>query len=464
MELPQGFSTRMQQMLGAEYQEFLKSYDEPRQFGLRVNTLKISPQEFEAIAPFPITPVPWVPNGYFYREEDMPSRHPFYFAGLYYLQEPSAMTPASRLPVEKGDRVLDLCAAPGGKATELGALTGGEGLLVANEISTSRAKALLKNIELMGIENVFITNEKPGNLSRCFEAYFDKILVDAPCSGEGMFRKEPEVAAVWDESRPAYFAKLQRDILDNAVKMLKPGGMMLYSTCTFSGEENEGSISRLLAEHQDMSLMDIEPYEGFSKGNPAWGDGNAQLEKCVRIWPHRMRGEGHFMALLKKDGTLQKNLDCKNEGGCQSFRGMEKSRRQLLETFCRKVNAERFTAGIDVRGDKVYKVPEFQREVKGLRFLRNGLYLGDLKKNRFEPQQPFAMALRPEEFESVIILTAEDERVERYLKGETISVEAGECGQENGWKLVCVERFSLGWGKLVNGVLKNKYLCAWRKN
>ena len=170
------------------------------------------------------------------------------------------------------------------------------------------------------------------------------------------------------------------------------------------------------------------------------------------------------MALLKKDGTLQKNLDCKNEGGCQSFRGMEKSRRQLLETFCRKVNAERFTAGIDVRGDKVYKVPEFQREVKGLRFLRNGLYLGDLKKNRFEPQQPFAMALRPEEFESVIILTAEDERVERYLKGETISVEAGECGQENGWKLVCVERFSLGWGKLVNGVLKNKYLCAWRKN
>ncbi|MCH1984425.1 RsmB/NOP family class I SAM-dependent RNA methyltransferase [Ruminococcus sp. OA3] len=451
-------------MLGGEYQEFIKSYDEPRQFGLRVNTLKISPREFEAIAPFSITPVPWVPNGYFYREEDMPSRHPYYFAGLYYLQEPSAMTPASRLPVEKGDRVLDLCAAPGGKATELGALVGREGLLVANEINASRAKALLKNIEMMGIENAFITNEKPGNLSRCFEAYFDKILVDAPCSGEGMFRKEPEVAAVWDESRPAYFAKLQRDILDNAVKMLKPGGMLLYSTCTFSSEENEGSISRLLADHKDMNLIEIEPYEGFSKGNPVWGDGNVQLEKCVRIWPHKMRGEGHFMALLKKDGILQKNSDYKIPGSYQPFSGMEKSQRQLLETFCQNVKTERFTAGIDVRGEKVYKVPEFGREVKGLRFLRNGLYLGDLKKNRFEPQQPFAMALRRKEFESVLTLSVEDERVERYLKGETIFVEAGECEQKNGWKLVCVESFSLGWGKLVNGVLKNKYLCAWRKN
>ncbi len=464
MELPQGFKRRMEQMLGDEYQAFVESYDKPRQYGLRVNTLKISPQEFEAIAPFPVTPVPWVSNGYFYRGEDMPSRHPYYFAGLYYLQEPSAMTPASRLPVEKGDRILDLCAAPGGKATELGAMTGRDGLLVANEISASRAKALLKNIEVMGIENVFITNEKPGNLTRYFEAYFDKILVDAPCSGEGMFRKEPEVAAVWDESRPAYFAKLQRDILDQAVKMLKPGGMMMYSTCTFSREENEGSISRLLADHPDMHLMDIEPYEGFSKGNPLWGDGSPQLEKCVRIWPHKMRGEGHFMALLKKDGVLQKDSVRQNGKPDQPFSGMEKSQRLLLEAFYQKVKDDRFAGKIDVRKDKVYKVPDDCREIKGLRFLRNGLYIGDIKKNRFEPQQSFAMALKPEEFDSVLMLSADDERVERYLKGETIFVEAGECKSENGWQLVCVEHFSLGWGKLVNGVLKNKYLCAWRKN
>ena len=232
-QLPKAFLSRMEDMLQDEYTAFLKSYENPRHFGLRVNTLKISVEEFLKISPFSLTPVPWTRNGFYYEETDHPAKHPYYAAGLYYLQEPSAMAPAALLPITPGDYVLDLCAAPGGKATELGAGLEHKGMLVANDISSSRAKALQRNIELCGIPNSFITNEVPASLAKSMPEFFDKILVDAPCSGEGMFRKEPAVAKTWDETRPAFFAKLQRECVSSAISMLKPGGLMLYSTCTF---------------------------------------------------------------------------------------------------------------------------------------------------------------------------------------------------------------------------------------
>ncbi|MGI6012269.1 MAG: RsmF rRNA methyltransferase first C-terminal domain-containing protein [Ruminococcus sp.] len=463
MELPKEFKERMKNMLGEEYPAFITSYDGSRTYGLRVNTLKITPEEFEQICPFPIQRIPWIKNGYFYREEDMPSKHPYYFAGLYYLQEPSAMTPASRLPVVPGEKVLDLCAAPGGKATELAALLKGEGILVANEISASRAKALLKNLELTGAVNTFITNEKPGSLSAMFESYFDKILVDAPCSGEGMFRKEPEVAKVWEENRPSFFAGIQKDILDQAVKMLKPGGMMLYSTCTFSKEENEGSISGLLQRHPQMQMCEMLPWDGFSKGLPQWGGGQLSLDKSVRIWPHKMQGEGHFMALLQKMGNDTEERKRRRKS-VQNQQAVPKEKRKLLEQFLEHVAGKGFHEGLEIRGDKVYKVPDFGREIRGIKFLRNGLLMGEIKKNRFEPSQAFAMALKEEEFDSTLSLRAGDIRIEKYLKGEPIDVAPEETNRKAGWHLVCVDGFSLGWGKLVNGVLKNKYLSAWRKN
>ncbi len=303
LELPEAFEKRMRDMLGAEFDAYMSGYQDTRQYGLRVNPLKISGEELEKNTSFHLSPIPWTHDGYFYREEDQPARHPYYSAGLYYLQEPSAMTPASRLPVTPGERVLDLCAAPGGKATALGAALQGKGVLVANDISNSRAKALLKNLELFGIPNAFVTNEIPGKLAESFEGFFDKVLVDAPCSGEGMFRKDPAVIKTWDEERPEYFAKLQKDILKNAVKMLRPGGMLLYSTCTFAPVENEGSISWLLEEFPEMELQTMEGYEGFAPGHPEWGNGDPALVKCVRIWPHRMNGEGHFLALLRKAGN-----------------------------------------------------------------------------------------------------------------------------------------------------------------
>ena len=217
----------MKEMLGGEYDDFMASYDRPRFRGLRVNTMKVTPEEFEKDAPFPVRRVPWVSDGFIYPNDVFPARHPYYAAGVYYLQEPSAMTPASRLPVEPGDRVLDLCAAPGGKATELAARLRGTGILVANDASNSRAKALLRNLELFGTENMFVTNEMPDRLAGVFSGYFDKILVDAPCSGEGMFRKDPDVAETWSPERVRYFASQQRNILENARKMLKPGGYLM---------------------------------------------------------------------------------------------------------------------------------------------------------------------------------------------------------------------------------------------
>lgn len=456
MYLPTEFADKMKKLLGEEFEDFRKSYEEPRNFGLRVNTGKISPEEFARIAPFHLRKIPWVDNGFYYEEQDAPSRHPFYYAGLYYLQEPSAMTPASRLPVEPGERVLDLCAAPGGKATELGARLKGRGLLTANDISASRAKALLKNVEVFGIPNSFLVNEVPARISGRFEAFFDKVLVDAPCSGEGMFRKDGDVAKAWDAGKSQACAAVQKDIVLQAARMLCPGGMMLYSTCTFSPEENEQVIAYLLRERGDMHLEEMEGYAGFAAGHPDWADGNPDLKKCVRIWPHRMAGEGHFLALLKKDGEMMPREDAAVKPR------ISKAERKVLEEFFRDVSGEITLDKMEVRGNQVYALSGIAGEQKGINFLRNGLYLGELKKDRFEPGQAFAMALRKEEYASVLDFSQDDERVRRYLKGETLTVDDMPVNREKGWQLVCVEGYPLGWGKLAGGILKNKYLAGWR--
>lgn len=470
-DLPQSFLDSMKEILGEDYEAFLAGFDGQRQYGLRVNTLKMNLEEFERIAPFHLKKVPWISNGYFYEAEDVPAKHPFYSAGLYYLQEPSAMTPASRLKVQPGERVLDLCAAPGGKATELGAALQGEGLLVANDINTARARALLRNLELFGISNSFVTNEPPHVLAERFPEFFHKIMVDAPCSGEGMFRKNPAVVDSWQEKGPEYFSKLQREIIVQAADMLLPGGMMFYSTCTFSPLENEKTITHLLKERPDMEVIPMENYEGFAEGLTSYRgevfDESCKL--CRRIWPHKMSGEGHFMALLhKKNGTQQQVQQTVSQSSIwwEKCKGLNKEQKAAAEDFFSHVNIAYDEKRIDVRGDNLYYLPAPKYDGRGLHFLRNGLFMGEFKKKRFEPSQPFALALHAQDFDQVLDFPADDERLSRYLRGETLDVSdliAGE-KKRKGWQLVMVAGHPLGFGKLVNNNLKNKYPAGWRKN
>lgn len=457
MQLPSTFAGRMEKILGTEYDEFMRSYEQKRLYGLRVNNRKISTEQFLKIAPFHLTRIPWIENGFYYEEQDRPGKHPYYSAGLYYLQEPSAMTPANILPVNPGERVLDLCAAPGGKSTELGVKLKGQGLLVANDISASRAKALLKNIELFGIPNALITSEPPVNLMRYFGAYFDKILIDAPCSGEGMFRKDPSMIKSWEKNGPEFYAKIQREIILQAAAMLKPGGQMLYSTCTFSAEEDEGTIEYLLSEDPSFHVIPIAGrYEGFAPAKPELVGGREEIRGCVRIWPHRMNGEGHFVALLQKDES----------GASEASLGNSAARRisefPELAEFLKPVRTDLNLERLEARQEKISALPAEMGDLKGLHYLRTGLYLGELKKKRFEPSQAFAMALEKEAFPAIISLPSEDIRVRKYLKGETIDVSGLPILASGSWQLVCVDGYPLGWGKLTNGNLKNKYHPGWR--
>ncbi len=457
MKLPQLFEEKMKELLKDEFPDYIACYKEPRYYGLRVNTNKITTEEFERICPFEIRKIPWIANGYYYDgEKEVPSKHPYYFAGLYYLQEPSAMTPANRLPVEPGDRVLDVCAAPGGKATELGAKLQGEGVLVANDLSNSRAKGLLKNIEVFGIGNVLVLSEEPGKLESYFPEYFDKILIDAPCSGEGMFRKDKKMVKAWEEHGPEFFSNIQKSIVLQAARMLRPGGMLLYSTCTFDSRENEQIIEHLISHFPEFRVVPMEGYEGFSAGMPEFTQSKDEMYRdTVRIFPHKMQGEGHYLALLQKGDAVRR---MPADAG-------RKNRRKLpedLEAFLKDISVKFDSDRMDIHGERVYYMPEGIPDVKGIRFLRTGLLLGELKKNRFEPSQALAMCLKKEEYKKTIDLPASDERIFRYLKGETLDVEDLTGRKDKGWYLVCVDSYPLGWGKLSSGTLKNKYLPGWR--
>lgn len=452
MNLPIAFQEKMKHLLGEEeYKVYVDSFEQKNKSGLRINTAKISVEDFLKISPFDLEPVPWTTNGFYYNKEVQPAKHPYYFAGLYYLQEPSAMSPAAFLPVNPGERVLDLCAAPGGKTTELGVKLQGEGVLITNDISHSRAKALLKNVELFGISNALVVSESPAKLATHFGGYFDKILIDAPCSGEGMFRKDPPIMKNWEKTGVDFYANLQREILPEAIKMLRPGGMLLYSTCTFSPEENEQSIEYLLSLDEGLSLVELPMYEGFDEGHPEWGlTGNEELKKTRRIWPHKVAGEGHYVALL------QKSEDSIPLGSYVPYSYKKPKLPKEVMEFMSETNLEIDETRILVNQDYVYYLPEGLADFTGLRTLRTGLLLGIMKKNRFEPSQALAMALTKDGFCNAISVS-EDNWI-KYLKCETIQVEEG----KDGMALICADKYPLGWGKNNKGTLKNKYRAGWR--
>ncbi len=456
-QLPEKYVTEMQELLGGESGAFFDSYKQEEYAGVRFNSLKTDSGEFKAAFPFLGGEVPWTDNGYYLTKDASVSKHPYYFAGLCYMQEPSAMMPASFLPVHPNDRVLDLCAAPGGKATELASRLAGQGLLVANDISVSRANALLNNLTRWGAGNVCITAETPKKLLAAYGSYFDCILVDAPCSGEGMFRKEPFLAKYWEENGPEEYAPQQKSIMHDAVKMLRPGGYLLYSTCTFSTEEDEELIASVLHENPGLCLEELPHFDGFAEGVPL-GESEDHLERCIRLYPHRVGGEGHFAALLRKADDAEEVPPAVPDMDADEMP-------EPVRRFCTFLPAD-FLAGYRYRQiqESALMLPPYAFP-EGLRYLRTGVLLGTLKNDRFAPSQALAMLLSPSSFAAALDFDLEDERVTRYLKGETLilgEAETKELDRSDGWVLICVNGHALGWGKIDGDKLKNKYHPGWR--
>ena len=470
--LPIQFTERMQKMLGDEYEAFEASYAMEKKQALRFNPLKGEKEAFLEKVPFSLSKVEWSQNGYYYEKEDAPGKHPYHEAGVYYIQEPSAQTPAQFLEAKPGERILDLCSAPGGKATQIAGAMNGEGLLVCNEYVASRAKILSENVERMGIRNALVVNETPQKLAGIFPGYFHRIMVDAPCSGEGMFRKNEEAHAEWSPENVRMCADRQDEILDAAAEMLLPGGRMVYSTCTFAPLENECSIARFLMSHRDFSVVEVTLAEGMSAGNPDWAETEMgqldavikeQLQKTIRLWPHKCKGEGHYVAVLQKDGSLAKDGDALvfPRNGIEKTTNL-KSCKEFEEFIRKEIRADWLTPdaqnGYFIFHDNIYLLPKDMPTMKGLKVHRSGLQLGMLLKNRFEPAHALALALRPDEVVHTWNLSSDSEEIRSYLKGNTFPAEG-----EKGWYLITVDGYSIGWGKLAGGIMKNHYPKGLRK-
>lgn len=459
VQLPQAFVERMRESMGAEADEFFASYDSPRAYGLRRNPLKMERAQFEALMPFSLEPVSWAKEGYYYPESERPGRHVFHEMGLYYIQEPSAMCVVEVADPQAGEVVLDLCAAPGGKTTQIAGRMAGQGLLVCNEIVPNRAKILSQNVERLGIRNAVVLNHSPQELEKQFPAFFDRIIVDAPCSGEGMFHKEEAALTEWSMENVAMCAARQKEILACAVNMLRPGGVLVYSTCTFAPAEDEEMVAWLLKEYPELELSPIDTAAlGISEGTIA-GTG--------RIYPHRQRGEGHFVARLRKRGELNPRHRVVAAAPEQTGKAGKKGKKtgagakatddwKEYEAFEKQYLRNPLSGRRLVFGEQLYLLPEDMPDIRGYKVLRPGLHLGTNKKNRFEPSHALALTLRP----SDVTQSFETDEPENYLRGMTLS-----CDETlDGWTLITWQNQPIGWGKASRGVLKNHYPKGLRIN
>ncbi len=444
MKLPKEFCDRMQELTGDEFNDFIKSYDTQINRGIRINTLKCDDVDAVARVLGVRERVEWCPSGY-YAGDELSGKHPYHGAGIFYFQEPSAQSVAEYLPITDDSKILDLCAAPGGKTTHIGARMKNKGLLVANEIISKRAAVLSENVERMGLTNTIVTNESPSRLAEKFRGYFDGIIVDAPCSGEGMFRKEPQAVEEWSVAHTLSCGVRQKNILDDAYKMLKCGGYIMYSTCTFSYDENEAVVQYMIDTY-NMELCHIDGLDMLSHGI---GEG---MENCRRIFPHKNKGEGHFTALLKRteenDCIVNKKKNSKSDialnDAIKLYRDFEK---KSLNIKCE--------GEFVLFGDNLYLLPEAV-DIDKLRVLRCGLHLGAVKKNRFEPAHALSHAFENSIYINKVEIPLESPDVNKYLHGETIE------SPVTGWCVVAVDGHPLGWGKGSNGIVKNHYPKALR--
>jgi NOL1/NOP2/sun family putative RNA methylase len=426
--LPERFLQRMKHQLADEYEDFLKSLERPRAVALRFNPLKGEAPSM----PFVGEAVPWEPNGFYYDPDARPGLHIYHEAGVYYLQEASAMAPVQLLDPQPGEKICDLCAAPGGKTTQIAGRMAGEGFLLCNEINPKRAKILSRNIERMGVPHALVTNEHPENLAKRFPGFFDRVLVDAPCSGEGMFRKEEAAVTDWSEETVLMCARRQAEILHSAAKMVRPGGRLVYSTCTFAPEEDEMAVAVFLEEHPEFEPEAVDA---------PWFDCSGS--GMYRMWPHKLLGEGHFAAVLRKKGEEAADGD-----GCPG----QKLPKEWL-SFAKDLDIRLPEGKAIVFGQSLYWAPIELPDLRGLKVLRPGLELGILKKDRFEPAHALALWLRTCGRTADLCLS----EVDIYMQGNVLPT----C--QKGWCLVTVGGYSLGWGKGDGQQLKNHYPKGLRR-
>ena len=429
--LPEAFLERMKHQLGDEYEDFLGSLERPRAVALRYNPLKGPAPKL----PFVGESVPWEPEGFYYDPDSRPGLHIYHEAGVYYLQEASAMAPVALLDPQPGEKICDLCSAPGGKTTQIAGRMMGRGFLLCNEWSPKRAKILSRNIERMAVANALVTNESTDRLAARFPGFFDRVLVDAPCSGEGMFRKEEAAITDWSQETVEMCARRQAEILHNAARMVRPGGRLVYSTCTFAPEEDELAVAAFLESHPDFEPEVIDtPW--FV---PAPNGGH-------RLWPHKLLGEGHFAAVLKKTNG-EEEADIPTVSG-------EKLPKEW-QTFAKELGITLPPGKAVSFGTNLFWVPEETPDLKKLKVLRPGLELGEVKKGRFEPAHALALWLK--DCANTVSFNPDSPEMKAYLHGEVLP-----CGLQ-GWCLVKAGDFSIGWGKADKIQLKNHYPKGLRR-
>lgn len=428
--LPDSYLNKMQLLLKDEYEDYLNSFKLAPIKSLRVNTNKISIKDFLAKFPYKLEAIPWTSDGFYY-ESDEVTKHPYYYAGLYYIQEASAMLPGEVLPIEEGDIVLDACGAPGGKSLKILNKLNNEGILLSNDISASRASGLLRNIERQGYQNYFVSVSDLKDLEKKYPNTFDKILLDAPCSGEGMFRKDPSLIKSWLEKGNDYYSSIQKELIISAINMLKDGGQLLYSTCTFDEKEDEDIIEYALNIFTGLKVLPIKQYDGFKEAKNNLG---------VKLFPHRIKGEGHFVCLLQKGNSIKKD-----------YQKIKVDKPEL--DFFKLIKKDFYNGEFKIINDNLYFVPPF--DTKGIRILRSGLLLGEIKKNGFKPAQSLAVSLKKDEFKNIINLN-HDEAI-RYLKGESLHTDI----INNDYYLICMDDYPLGFGKTNNKQIKNLIDKGW---
>ena len=489
--IPTAFLESMHNLLGEEFAPFHDSLHAIPTSGLRVNTLKITPSRLYERLPYHLSPLPWTHSGFEILDEPLedvpsPGNHPYHASGLYYLQEPSAIAVAELVKPKPGESILDLCAAPGGKSTHLAALMQNQGLLVANETHTQRAWELAANLERWGVTSTVITNETPKRLADHLGGVFDRVLVDAPCSGEGMFRKDHTARSEWTPELVRSCALRQKKILEQAARLVKPAGWLVYSTCTFNSIENETVIAGFLHQDKEFTLVKINPSFGFDSGHPEWvseGTHLPELNHTVRIWPHHSRGEGHFIALLQRKGvdidheqrysTNPKSAKLPGSDFLQqklSHRNLTGQDLKLIQNFDQEnlvndpLNLIDHSHHLLVAGSYVYRVPNRLPGLHGLRVIHPGWWLGTLKqsqgsgKTRFEPAHSLALALQVDQVKRSLNLPVSSREITSYLHGSELDYPGSE-----GWTLVAVDDFPLGWGKASAGRLKNAYPRGLRR-